>query len=146
MRSLRNVGVLIGLANFATSPATYAQDFKKAAEDTAVKWNEAFNKKDAGQVAKLYGPNAALLPPESPAVVGEQNILQFWTTNFGEGFSQHTVTVQQAEAKGDMGYTYGRWQATGPGEGGADTLYEGSWSNVLERQGGQWKIVLHAWN
>ncbi len=146
MKSLHNVSVPIALAIFLISPAAQAQDFKGAVQSAASKWDDAFNKGDAGQLAKMYGSKGALLPPGSPAVVGEQNIQQFWTTTIGKGFGQHKVTVQQAETKGDIGFAYGRWQATGPGEGGAKKQYEGNWSNVLERQGGEWKTVLHAWN
>lgn len=146
MKLLRNVMVLVTFSVIAISPIAHAQDFKKSAELAASKWDEAFNKGDAAQLAKMYGSKAALLPPGSPAVVGESSIQQFWTTTIGKGFGQHKVTVQQAETKGDMGYAYGRWQATGPGDGGAMKQYEGNWSNVLERQGGEWKSVLHAWN
>ncbi|HYG85329.1 MAG TPA: DUF4440 domain-containing protein [Azospirillum sp.] len=146
MNALRNVCVLITLAVFAASPSVYAQDFKKSAESAAAKWDEAFNKGDAAGLAKMYSPKGTIQPPGSPPVTGEQNIQQFWATTIGKGFGQHKVTVQQADAKGDMGYAYGRWQATGPGEGGAKKQYEGNWANVLERQGGEWKTVLHAWN
>ena len=146
MKSLYSVGVLIALSTFVAAPAAQAQDFKSAAQSAASKWDETFNKGDAAQLAKMYGSNGALLPPGSSPVVGAQNIQQFWTTTIGKGFGQHKVTVQQAETKGDMGYAYGRWQATGPGEGGAKKQYEGNWSNVLERQGGEWKTVLHSWN
>lgn len=146
MKSLRSVGALLALAIFMVTPASQAQDFKSSAQSAASKWDEAFNNGDAAQLAKMYGSQAALLPPGSPPVVGEQNIQQFWKTTIGKGFGQHKVTVQQAETKGDMAYAYGRWQATGPGDGGAKKEFEGNWSNVLERQGGEWKTVLHTWN
>jgi Ketosteroid isomerase homolog len=146
MKRVRNVSMLIALAAFLVSPSIRADDFKTTVQSAASKWDEAFNKGDAAQLAKMYGSQAALLPPGGAPVVGEQNIQQFWKTTLGKGFGQHKVMVQQAETKGDIGYAYGRWQATGPGEGGANKQYEGNWSNVLERQGGQWKTVLHAWN
>jgi len=146
MKTVRNASVLFLLAAFAQVPAAHAQDFKSTVQSAASKWDEAFNKGDAAQLAKMYGSKAALLPPGGAAVTGESNIQQFWTTTVGKGFGQHKVTVQQAETKGDMGYAYGRWQATGPGEGGGKKQYEGNWSNVLERQGNEWKTVLHAWN
>lgn len=146
MKILRNACVLIALSTLTIAPASQAQDFKNTVQSAASKWDEAFNKGDAEQLAKMYGPKGALLPPGSSAVAGDANIQQFWKTTIGKGFGQHKVTVQQAETKGDMGYAYGRWQATGPGEGSAKKQYEGNWSNVLERQGGEWKTVLHAWN
>lgn len=146
MRPIRNVSVLIAFVLLSASPSVLAEDFKAAAQSAASKWDEVFNNGDAAQLAKMYGAKGVLLPPGSSPVVGASNIQQFWTTTIGKGFGQHKVTVQQAEAKGDVGYAFGRWQATGPGEGGAAKQYEGNWSNVLERQGGEWKTVLHAWN
>lgn len=146
MKRVRNVSMLIALAAFLVAPSIRADDFKTTVQSAASKWDEAFNKGDAAQLAKMYGSQAALLPPGGAPVVGEQNIQQFWKTMLGKGFGQHKVMVQQAETKGDIGYAYGRWQATGPGESGANKQYEGNWSNVLEKQGGQWKTVLHAWN
>ncbi|HYH18510.1 MAG TPA: DUF4440 domain-containing protein [Azospirillum sp.] len=146
MKPVRNACALLILAALAQMPTAHAQDFKSTAQSAASKWDEAFNKGDAAQLAKMYGGRAALLPPGSSPIAGESNIQQFWTTTIGKGFGQHKVTVQQAETKGDMGYAYGRWQATGPGDGGAKKQYEGNWSNVMERQGNEWKTVLHAWN
>ena len=125
---------------------TLAQDFKAQAEASAARWDQTFNKGDAAGVAKLYGQNARLLPAGAPAVTGETNIQQFWGGLIQKGFGQHKISVQGAEAKGDLAYVYGRWQATGPGEGGAAKQYEGNWLNVMERQGGEWRTVLHGWN
>ena len=146
MKTIRTISMTIALATFLVSPSIRADDFKTTVQSAASKWDEAFNKGDAAQLAKMYGSQAALLPPGGAPIVGEQNIQQFWKTTLGKGFGQHKVTVQQAETKGDIGYAYGRWQATGPGEGGANKQHEGNWSNVLERQGGEWKTVLHTWN
>lgn len=146
MKTIRYALILAVFTAASVAPTVHAQDFKQSVQTAASKWDEAFNKGDAAQLAQMYGSQAALLPPGSAPVVGEQSIEQFWKTTLGKGFGQHKVTVQQAETKGDIGYAYGRWQATGPGEGGANKQYEGNWSNVLERQGGQWKTVLHAWN
>ena len=146
MNIVRNACVLIAISALTIALTAQAQDFKNTVQLVASKWDEAFNKGDAEQLAKMYGPKGALLPPGSPAVAGDTNIQQFWKTTIGKGFGQHKITDQQAETKGDMGYAYGRWQATGPGEGGAKKQYEGNWPNVLERQGAEWKTVLHAWN
>ena len=137
---------LFVLSAFTIAPSAQGQDFQKSVQEAASKWDEAFNNGDAAQITKMYSSGAALLPPGHPTVSGEANIQEYWAATISKGFGQHKVTVQQAETKGDMGYAYGRWQATGPEESGTKKQYEGNWANVLERQGGEWKTVLHTWN
>ncbi len=139
--SLVSLAVLLGPV-----PAWADDALLKQVQAGAARWDETFNKGDAAGVAKLYGTDALLLPAGAPAVKGD-DIQKFWGAVIGKGFGDHKVTVQQAEANGDMAYAHGRWQATGPGTGGeAKKQFEGNWVNVLERQDGQWRTVLHSWN
>lgn len=139
----------IALAVFmvtATMSPGHAQDYTSVVQSAAAKWDEAFNKADAAEIASMYGAEAVVVPSGGSPVVGNRSIQQFWADLFNKGYGEHKVTLGQAEAKGDLGYAYGRWQATVPDESGVRKQHEGNWFNVMERQGDQWKIVLHSWN
>jgi ketosteroid isomerase-like protein len=69
MRPRWHLGVLIGVAMLAT-PAV-AQDLRSTVEAGNTEWNQAFNKGDAGALAKLYTSDAKLLPPADKIVSGE---------------------------------------------------------------------------
>jgi len=128
-------------------PASADDALLKQVQASAARWDETFNKGDAAGVAKLYAKDARLLPAGSPLVSGDDGIQKFWSATIDKGIGQHKLTVQEAEAKGDMAYAHGRWQATGPGPGGeAKKQFEGNWVNVLVREDGEWRPVIHSWN
>ena len=118
------------------------QDAKSQVQAAADRWDQSFNQKDAQSLAQTYAPSAIVLPAGGPAVAGPDNIQKFFADVIGKGFSQHKVNVQAAETKGNVMIAYGRWEAMGPDK----KQYQGHWTNVLERQGDQWRTVLHTWN
>jgi ketosteroid isomerase-like protein len=133
--SLVVVGLLI--------PAcVFGQDMKSQAQAAADRWDQSFNQKDAQSLARGYAPDAVVLPAGGPALKGPDNIQKFFADVIGKGFSQHKVNVDSAEPKGNVVIAYGSWQAIGPDQ----KQYQGHWTNVLERQGDQWRTVLHTWN
>ena len=119
-----------------------SEDVKAA----AVRWDEAFNAGDTATLASFYAPDARVVPAGGAPVSGAKAIGAFFADLIAKGFSGHKITVESLDEKGPVVIACGKWQLSGPGEGGATTQYGGNWVNVLERTGAGWRVLLHTWN
>jgi uncharacterized protein (TIGR02246 family) len=144
MRPRWHLGVLIGVAMLAT-PAV-AQDLRSTVEAGNTEWNQAFNKGDAGALAKLYTSDAKLLPPADKIVSGDKEILAFWRSLIDAGVTDHKIETVQIEEAGNTAVVAGKWQAMGKDSQGKAATFKGSVMKVLERQGDTWKTSLQTWN
>jgi uncharacterized protein (TIGR02246 family) len=66
---------------------------------------------DAGAIADLYLPNAILLGPGQPAVVGREAIRAAWNQNFATGFRSLTFADVAAEQGNDRAAVLWAWAA-----------------------------------
>lgn len=142
------------LASFARSVAlagallvptfAYADTAQSEAQAAADKWDQAFNSGDMKALAGLYTADA-LLVTNAKTESGEA-IETFFSGMKAKGFEGHKIVVQSVTQKGDLVIATGRWEITGPSDGGAKKKFEGNWVNVLERKDGQLKTALHSWN
>jgi uncharacterized protein (TIGR02246 family) len=122
-------------------------DFQAQAQQSADQWDKAFNERDAARVAQTYARDAVVLPPfGGPLVRGPEGAQAFYEDVIGKGFTDHKVTIDTAEVRGELGYAYGRWETMGPGPDGLPKRYEGHWTNVYVTEAGEWRTVLHIWN
>lgn len=109
-------------------------------------WDQTFKKGDTVGLGRLYGEDGQVIPSGGSPVRGPEGIAAFFADLRAKGFKDHKITVQDAVEKGGALIFTGRWQLSGPGEGGRTQDYGGNWVNVLERQGDGWRTVLHTWN
>jgi ketosteroid isomerase-like protein len=121
---------------------TLGQDSKSQVQTAAERWDQSFNRGDSQSLAQNYTSDAVILPAGGPTISGQDNIQKFFADVIGKGFGQHKISVQAADMKGDVVIAYGRWEATGPDK----KQYQGHWTNIMERQGDQWRTMLHTWN
>jgi len=117
-------------------------DVRAAAE----RWDAAFNSGDTATLAGFYASDGCVIPAGGTPARGAEAIGKFFTDLRGNGFDGHKITVEHVDEKGPIAIASGKWQLSGPGEGGATAQYGGNWVNVLERTGGGWRILLHTWN
>lgn len=122
------------------------RDMTSDVQAAAAQWDAAFNGGDIGTLAGFYAPGARVVPAGGAAVFGAEQIGSFFADLIGKGFRGHKVTVGHVEDKGPIAIATGKWQLSGPGEGGAIAQYGGNWVNVLERTGTGWRVLLHTWN
>jgi len=115
-------------------------------ETAAERWDAAFNSGDTATLANYYAPDARVIPAGGAAVFGAEAIGKFFADLIAKGFSGHRISVEKVEEKGPIAIASGKWQLSGPGEGGATAQYGGNWVNVLERSGDGWRVLLHTWN
>lgn len=112
----------------------------------AERWDAAFNSGDTAMLASYYAPDARVIPAGGAAVFGAEAIGKFFGDLLAKGFTGHKITVESVDEKGPIAVVTGKWQLSGPGEGGATAQYGGNWVNVMEKAGEGWRVLLHTWN
>jgi ketosteroid isomerase-like protein len=132
-------------ASLTLAAPARADDPKAVAQAAADRWDQSFNTGDMETLTTLYGTDAEVVAKGAP-LADASRIRAYFTDVRAKGFADHKIMVQSARAKGDLLIASGRWEATGPGDGGARKTFSGNWVNVLERQGDGWRTVLHTWN
>ena len=135
--SFKCLFVVVGIL---TAEAAFSQDFKNQAAAAAAQWDNAFNSGDASKVGQGYAKNAVILPAGGQQVTGPQGAETLFGSFIKGGVTNHKITVQGGEQKGDLAYAYGRWEADAGGK-----KLGGHWTNVLVNEGGQWRTALHTW-
>ncbi len=90
-----------------------------------------------------FAPDAAIFPAGEPVIVGLGKIRDYYTRT---GFSPKGLTWKPQEAflaaSGDLGYTFGTWEATGADAEGKPAVHTGKYLTVWRRQpDGAWKVA-----
>lgn len=114
------------------------------AQGAATKWDEAYNSGDMDALGKLYTSDAVVVTKGMPQ--SGDGIQKFFSGLKSKGWEDHKTTVKTALPKDNLLIVSGRWEMTGPVEGGSKKKFEGNWVNVMERGNGGWRTVLHTWN
>jgi ketosteroid isomerase-like protein len=142
MKVLFAIAVAIALT---TAPVAHSQtvDTKADLQKAATDWMDAYNKKDATIVGKMYSANAMMSGPGWTAS-GEAAIEDGMKKDMAAGvFSKITsITVDQSQRVGDMNYAMGAWTAD-MNLGGKDTPVGGHWLSVSKYHDGQYSIMMH---
>ena len=121
-----------------------AEALEADAQSAASQWDAAYNRDDMEALGKLYTPDAIVVT--KGATQTRDGIPKFFAGLKSKGWDDHKTTVRNTVAKDNLLIVSGRWEMTGPVEGGAKKKFEGNWVNVLERQKDGWRTVLHTWN
>jgi ketosteroid isomerase-like protein len=114
------------------------------AQGAATKWDEAYNSGNMDALGKLYTADAIVVTKGMPQ--SGDKIQTFFSTLKSKGWEDHKTTVKTALPKDNLLIVSGRWEMTGPVEGGSKKKFEGNWVNVMERGNDGWRTVLHTWN
>src|SRR5262245_22859868 len=109
-------------------------DFKTAIQAAISTFENAANTKDAATIANLYGEDATLLPPGSPALKGRQNIQQYWQAFFDAGASDAQIRSVEVNTLGDTAYEIGEYEATLPVPQGGTARSQGKYVVIWKRQ------------
>ena len=146
---------LVGLAiSFALT--TFAQQKDAVANPQTTQkilaigeaYDEAENKNDAGAVAALYTKDALLVTDKGP-IYGRQAIEKWYTDDFQEWHHSNKLTksdLNSVHIMGDNVASSGAWSVTIQGKTGGPIQLEGYWSNILTREGNEWKIRTSTYN
>lgn len=147
-RSLGLTLFLIGLAMPATAQqtgSTAEQNALRMVEAFNVKYIEAYNNKDAAGVASLYTEDGVLVPPGAIAV-GRQDIEKAWRAVFDAGRTGLRYMIREAHAEGNLVWAVGQFTVMSPEQGGVMQERRGNFANLYQREGGDLKFRVHAFN
>jgi uncharacterized protein (TIGR02246 family) len=135
--------VLVLLSSAAVPLVALAADEPRTAiEAVNRRFEQAVAQGDASAVARLYAPDAELLPPGAPRVSGRAAIEQFWKTALGEGMGKLTLTTREVYAVKDTAVEVGSWRVTNS----AGKSVDGKAVVVWKKVGGTWMLARDIWN
>ncbi len=108
----------------------------------------ALNAGDATAYVALLAEGAVLMPPNQPAIIGEDAIREYRQTEFDQISLEVTRPSEEVVVAGDWAFvrhTYAGKQT--PKAGGEPTELSGKGITILERQpDGSWKIARYMWS
>jgi uncharacterized protein (TIGR02246 family) len=119
-----------------------------ALEARAAAFVAAFNAQNAEAAAAFYAPDAVLMPPDMPAVVGRDAIRAGMEAMMGQMppgsvFALHLTSVS---ANGPIAVDRGEWSTTLPGPDGASMEIRGKYLAEWHKINGEWLMVSDIWN
>ncbi len=106
----------------------------------------AFQRGDATGVAACYTADAQLLPPNSAALSGTENIATFWQGAMAMGIKSAKLETQSVEERGDLAVEVGQYTLTIQPDGAAAMTDIGKYVVVWKNDGGAWKLHIDIWN
>jgi ketosteroid isomerase-like protein len=108
-------------------------------------WAQTFNTGRAADLVRFYAPDARVVPPGRPTLVGAEAICAYFADIRAQGFHDYTVDLGDVFAKDASLVASGRW-ALRRAEGVGPQLYQGNWLNVFAHERTGWLIAVHMWN
>ena len=119
-----------------------------AIEAKATAFAAAMTNGQADAIAAMYTENAALMPPDMPAVTGRDNIRAAFGAMLGqspEGMSM-VFEVQDVTANGPLAVERGAWIMTIPTPDGGSSEMRGKYLLEWHKLDGEWMIAKDIWN
>ena len=129
----------------APPPDTTAEDMQaiKAASEQLINAN---NRGDAAAVAALHTEEAKRLPPNSPMIVGREDIQASIQASHDAGLGDLQLTVIDLHVNGDMAHEVGKYTYTIQPEEGEAISDNGKYVTIWKRVNGSWKIDVLIFN
>ena len=129
----------------AAPPDTTAED-SQAIKAAGAQWVDTFNRGDAAALASLYTEEATLLEPNSPLVVGRENIQAIFQGFFDTSAMELQLTLIELSVNGDMAHVVGKYALTIMPEEGDAISDNGKYVELWKRENGSWKMDVDIWN
>ena len=139
------VVALLGCQPKAPAELTYA-DIEAIRQATAVTLQMARETTDwEAYCEHYYAPDAVVLPPNTEAVRGRENISSFFETF--PPITDMQFDIVEVGGAGDIAYVYGKYSMTMTPEGEEPVQDIGKYIEVWKRQpDGSWKVALDIFN
>jgi len=129
----------------APPPDTTAEDLQaiKAVSEQVINAN---NQGDAAATAAYYTEEAKRLPPNSPMIVGRENIQASIQAALDAGAGNLHITMIELSVSGDMAHEVGKYTLTIQPEEGEAISDSGKYVTIWKRVNGSWKIDVLIFN
>jgi ketosteroid isomerase-like protein len=117
----------------------------EAAGANASRWIAA---KQSDSIAQLYATDAAIMPPNMPAVAGRAGVKALFDTAFAAGAMTLTFTVGSVTANGPMAVEHGTFRTSFTPTGASAPAMSGTgkYLTLWKKTDGQWLIAADIWN
>jgi uncharacterized protein (TIGR02246 family) len=144
----RFIGLLLAASLMMVAQAarseTTSVDTKADIQKMATAWMDAYNKKDAATIAKMYAEDAVFSNPGWTAS-GRTAIEDALNKDLAAGaFSKvNSITVDQAHRVGDLDYSAGSWTADAKGPDGKEAPVGGHWLVISQYRDGHYVLLVH---
>ena len=151
MRTLSAVALIAAIAASCASTGsstTNVSDVRPTIDRVNAMMVAAMNSGRVNDVLPLYAPDAIVLAPNAPPMVGHDAIRQFWGAAANMKMSGVTLTTDQVEVHGDVAIETGSYTMTLTPPGASAPMNDrGKYMVVWKRQGdGSWKIYRDMFN
>jgi uncharacterized protein (TIGR02246 family) len=120
-------------------------DTKADVQNLAGQWMDAYNKKDAATIAKMYTDDAVVSFDQWTAS-GRAALQDAFDKEFTADTKFTAITVDQSQRIGDLMYARGTWGADAKGPDGKTMAVNGHWLTVGRCQGQTCLIAIHNGN
>jgi len=132
-----------GRAGPGTDRQMYFAQVRKQVNDMLIRWQHAWERDDAAELARLYAEEASYLPPASSPVLTRGSIRDYFA-NFLGTVGDMQVRMMDFGTSGDLAYATGRLSyqlQTRPGEN--KQLVRTDLLVLRRRPNGEWQIQTH---
>lgn len=154
MRIVHTIAALVAVQLTACQPTADVTSDIAVLEDHLVEIEQLFNEPYAGERSRFdvyldyFADNIVLLHPEGHTTTGKDAALAFYTSAF-TGVTIDSLDYYEPEILFDGGLAVRRYSGTATGTHGEEQIefaLTNRYIDVLERRdGGNWRIVWHAW-
>jgi len=125
----------------------YSEAVKKIIEEKNTKIEGWYASGLIDSVASHFAENCIQLPPNQPAVTGNENFKEVWNQNIQIGQWDFDLNTEQLKASGDLATEYGSYSLSfSPNENSPIPAMtdQGNYVVLWEKIEGDWKIVWDA--
>ena len=123
----------------AETPTDVSAEIRLADDQFAA----AFAAHDAAALARLYTPDAQLLPPNSDFVTGREAIQTFWQGVMDAGVAAATLTMEEVVGADSMAVEVGRLELSAAD---GSVIDEGKYIVWWQRTPAGWQLHRDIWN
>ena len=141
------VAASLGLFALLMTPETAWTQEDAIRKLVGEEYDKAMAAGDVSAKMRLYTADAVLMPPEGPAVSGQEAIRLWHDVLFKKGTSPGVSKVEEIQVFGEWGFARGTFSGTVTlTPGGPPTGVSENWLVIVRRQGeGSWKIARDIW-
>lgn len=137
--------LLVGCAPDAATEIDLAAEAQRI-RDLDAALSDAAQDRDAAAFSLFFAEDAVQMPPDAPPLHGREAIQQGASGLFGAGADLRFETAEvEVASSGDMGFSRGKYFLALETPGGL-VQDEGSYVEVWEKIGGEWKITADIYN